>query len=49
MPTRAAHASATELFDQLFPAGVRMTAELLADYERWAELTQKLAQHAQAS
>ncbi|MGL5825192.1 MAG: hypothetical protein ACRCYU_10320 [Nocardioides sp.] len=39
----------TELFDQLFPSGVRMTAELLADYERWAELTQKLAQHAQAS
>lgn len=42
-------ASVTDLFDQLFPAGVRMTAELLGDFERWAELTQKLAGHAQAS
>lgn len=43
------HASAAELFDQLFPSGVRMTAELLADFERWTELTEKLAQHAHAS
>lgn len=48
-PTKATHTSATQLFDQLFPSGVRMTAELLADFERWAELTEKLAEHAQAS
>jgi hypothetical protein len=28
---------------QLFPAGVQMTAELLADLEQWARLTSKLA------
>lgn len=53
MPAAAAtattHSSATRLFDQLFPSGVRMTAELLADFERWAELTEKLAEHANAS
>jgi hypothetical protein len=46
---QANRASATELFDQLFPSGVRMTADLLADYQRWAELTEKLAVHARAS
>jgi hypothetical protein len=46
---RPSRASVTELFDQLFPSGVRMTADLLADYERWAELTEKLAEHARAS
>ena len=45
----AATATVTDLFTQLFPSGVRMTAELLADFERWAELTHKLAEHAQAS
>ena len=35
--------SAAELFGQLFPAGVQMTAELLADLEQWARLTSKLA------
>jgi hypothetical protein len=49
MTTRATQTSVTDLFDQLFPSGVRMTAELLGDFERWAELTQKLADHAQAS
>jgi hypothetical protein len=32
-----------ELFSQLFPAGVQMTGELLADLEQWARLTGKLA------
>jgi hypothetical protein len=36
-------ASAAEVFGQLFPSGVRMTAELLADLEQWARLTGKLA------
>lgn len=49
MPDKARRTSATELFDQLFPTGVRMTADLLADFERWAELTEKLAEHARAS
>ncbi|MFI6031615.1 hypothetical protein [Amycolatopsis magusensis] len=49
IPAKATPASATELFEQLFPSGVHMTAELLADFERWAELTEKLAEHAQAS
>jgi hypothetical protein len=34
--------SAAELFGQLFPAGVQMTGELLADLEQWARLTGKL-------
>lgn len=41
--------STTELFEQLFPQGVRMTAELLAVFEQWAELTEKLAAYADAS
>jgi hypothetical protein len=36
-------APATELFGKLFPSGVRMTADLLADLEQWAHLTGKLA------
>jgi hypothetical protein len=48
LPTPATRTSA-QLFDQLFPVGVRMTADLLADFERWAALTEKLTQHAQAS
>lgn len=35
--------STAELFSQLFPAGVQMTGELLADLEQWARLTSKLA------
>jgi hypothetical protein len=35
--------SAAELFSQLFPSGVQMTGELLADLEQWAHLTSKLA------
>ena len=31
------------LFAQLFPDGVQMTAELLADLEQWARLTGRLA------
>ncbi len=37
--------SAAELFGQLFPAGVQMTGELLADLEQWARLTGKLTSH----
>jgi hypothetical protein len=37
--------SAAELFGQLFPSGVQMTEELLADLEQWARLTGKLAAH----
>lgn len=38
-----------ELFEQLFPRGVTMTAELLAEFEQWAQLTEKLAARANAS
>jgi hypothetical protein len=41
-----ARASAAELFGQLFPGGVRMTADVLADFEQWAELTERLITHA---
>jgi hypothetical protein len=37
--------AAAELFSQLFPSGVQMTGELLADLEQWARLTSKLAAH----
>jgi hypothetical protein len=37
------------VFGQLFPSGVRMTAELLADLEQWARLTGKLAAHGGAA
>ena len=37
--------SAAELFSQLFPTGVQMTGELLADLEHWTRLTSKLATH----
>jgi hypothetical protein len=39
---------AAELYELLFPRGVRMTAELLAEFERWAELTEKLTAYAYA-
>jgi|SRR6266568_1675573 len=42
-------ASAAGVFGQLFPSGVRMTAELLADLEQWARLTGKLASHGGAA
>jgi hypothetical protein len=42
-------ASAAGVFGQLFPSGVRMTAELLADLEQWARLTGKLAAHGGAA
>ena len=35
-------ASAAGLLSQLFPSGVQMTGELLADLEQWARLTSKL-------
>lgn len=38
-----AHMSAAELFNQLFPDGIQMTAELFADLEQWLRLTSKLA------
>ena len=41
--------SSAELFERLFPRGVRMTAELLADFEQWAALTEKLTAYADAS
>ena len=43
-----ARTQAADLFDQLFPAGVRMTAELLSDFEQWAQLTEKLVAYANA-
>jgi hypothetical protein len=42
---RAGRVSAAELFGQLFPSGVQMTGELLADLEQWERLTGKLAAH----
>jgi hypothetical protein len=46
---QAGRRSSTEPFDQLFPHGVRMTAELPADFERWSQLTEKRAAYAEAS
>jgi hypothetical protein len=40
---------AAVLFDQLFPAGIRMTAEAIVDVARWSELTEKLVSYAEAS
>jgi hypothetical protein len=48
VPSASAPAAAA-LFEQLFPRGVTMTAELLADFERWAQLTEKLTAYANAS
>lgn len=45
----AAHLSAAELFERLFPHGVRITGEVLADFEQWAALTEKLTAYADAS
>jgi hypothetical protein len=42
-PARPRRLSAAELFSQLFPSGVQMTGDLLADLEQWARLTSKLA------
>jgi hypothetical protein len=41
-PTAAPPEPAAGLFSQLFPTGVQMTTELLADLEQWARLTSKL-------
>ena len=41
--TQPGRVSAAELFGQLFPSGVQLTGELLADLEQWARLTGKLA------
>jgi hypothetical protein len=52
-PTPAASTTppttAAQLFDQLFPAGIRMTADVLADFDRWSELTEKLVAYSSAS
>lgn len=45
----AVEATTAALFEQLFPAGVQMTAELLTDFEQWARLTAKLAASARAA
>jgi hypothetical protein len=39
---RPGRVSAAELFGQIFPSGVQLTGELLADLEQWARLTGKL-------
>lgn len=41
--------AAAMLFNQLFPAGIRMTAEAVVDVARWTELTEKLVSYAEAS
>lgn len=46
---RQASVSAAGLFGQLFPDGVQMTGELLADLEQWARLTGKLAARGRAA
>jgi hypothetical protein len=40
---QAGRMPAAELFSQLFPGGVQMTGELLADLEQWTRLTSRLA------
>lgn len=44
-----AHNTAAVLFNQLFPAGIRMTAEVAITVARWTELTEKLVAYAEAS
>ena len=46
---RPVSVSAAGLFGQLFPDGVQMTGELLADLEQWARLTGKLAARGDAA
>jgi hypothetical protein len=48
-PPGTTRASAAQLFGQLFPAGVRMTADVLTDFEQWTELTERLIAHAAPS
>jgi hypothetical protein len=38
-----------DLFERYFPAGIRTTADVLADLDRWSELTAKLVTYANAS
>jgi hypothetical protein len=48
-PVAAGSTPAADLFGRLFPDGVQMTAELLADLERWTRLTERLVDRAHAS
>jgi hypothetical protein len=47
----AGRSASAELFEQLFPRGLRttVTAQLLADIDQWTQLTEKLAGYADAS
>lgn len=38
-----------DLFGRLFPRGLTMTADNVADFQRWAELTQRLSTQSRAS
>jgi hypothetical protein len=49
MPVLAPGTAAAELAERVFPAGLRINAEVLADFVRWAQLTEKLIAHANAS
>lgn len=49
LAAKSTKTATAQLFSQLFPSGVRMTAELLDDLEQWAELTERIASHARAS
>lgn len=42
-PLRKRRHGLAALSSQLFPSGVQMTGELLADLERWVQLTSKLS------
>lgn len=48
-PQSSGSPTAVELFDQLFPRGVQMTSDLLADFEEWVRLTEKFTSRAAAS
>lgn len=48
-PSQTMPTEAVELFRRLFPQGVTMTAEDFADFQRWAELTQRLSDQSRAS
>lgn len=42
-------AAAVELFEQLFPDGVTMTADLFADLQQWSQLTARISNQSRAS
>lgn len=48
-PAPQAGVPAAELLGQLFPPGIPMTTEMLADLEQWARLTGRLAAHGRAA